>query len=216
MEEKNAGSFAEVRDPKAIRLLLDVGRNRLLAPFFGEAASVSGAAARLELDVTALLKQVQHFKAAGLLEIAREEPRKGRAVRFYRTPAQGFFVPARFIDFEKLYRKSDVYWQDQLFRSVVEAWDRRAKTGRAGVCVYAEGARVRIEPVTEPGVTWTSAGPSEEPFVYEWDLLQLSWDDAKAFQRELRDLLKTYGARAQPGEQPYIVQVALLPRHNGD
>lgn len=75
------------------RALADPEVRRVLVPFVGQERTVSRAAAELGMGVNALLVRVRRFVRLELLVVMREVPRNGRAVKVYRTVADGFFVP---------------------------------------------------------------------------------------------------------------------------
>lgn len=82
-----------IEDADAARALADPEEQRYLLPFIREELSLSEAARRLEVKPNALLYHIDKLLALGLLEVARVEPRRGRASKLYRASAERFFIP---------------------------------------------------------------------------------------------------------------------------
>ena len=82
-----------VTDLRATRLLLDPAEFHFFEPFLAREVTVSEAAATLGCRPNSLLAWVRRMVACGLLEVAREVPRAGRAIKVYRSVAEVLFVP---------------------------------------------------------------------------------------------------------------------------
>ena len=80
-----------VRNLKAVAFLTNPDCTRLLKPFlFGE-RTIKEAAEALRLEPAALYYPVKRMCDLGLLKVARETPRRGRALKVYRASAERFF-----------------------------------------------------------------------------------------------------------------------------
>ena len=101
-EAKPSSETVVVTNPQAGQLLSDPDKLRLLCPFFSGAYTVKEVAELLGLTLNAVYLQVQRFHKAGLLEVVRELPRAGRAVKVYETSATAFFVPLKLLAGETL------------------------------------------------------------------------------------------------------------------
>ena len=223
MEEENVSSFpgddvthrdahCEVRDPAAVRVLMDRNQVQLLRPFFDAEMTVSEAAERLELPLQFLYRKVVRFEKLGLLVVTRTEKRKGRGIRHYRTPAAQFYVPAQAIDMGLLLKRSEDYWQRRLKDGLLAVWNRR-REGGLGVKVAPNTiGGVRISLASAPGVPWRALDESEPAMLNSWLRLNLSFQDAKALQREMTTLLERYTDKHRPGgEATHIARFALAP-----
>lgn len=73
--------------------LADHDMRRFLEPFLGRECTARAAANELGEDLDRVLTRVRRFLRVGLLRVTRIEPRAGRAVKFYQTVADGFFIP---------------------------------------------------------------------------------------------------------------------------
>ena len=59
----------------------------------GQECSASEAAKTLGIKLTAMLYQLERLQALGLLQVTRQQARRGRPVKLYRATADKFFVP---------------------------------------------------------------------------------------------------------------------------
>lgn len=217
MKEQNASrsyteKYAEVTDPAAVKILMDRNQVQLLRPFFEGEATISDAAEALGLPLQFLFRKVQRFVALGLLLVSREASRKGRAVRYYRTPAGSFYVPAAAVDMAALLRRSEYYWQQQLVDGLLAVWRERSEGG-LGVQVHPNDiGGVRIALATEPGVIYRALGEGEEIMLNSWLRLNLTQEDAKALQLEMEALVDRYTGKHVPGRRAnFIARLALAP-----
>ena len=93
MEAKTLSSVMTVSDPRAASLLTDPKALEWLKPSIGDALTVSEAARQEGVNPNTLYGWVKHLETVGLVHVARVQPRKGRAVKYYRAVADTFFVP---------------------------------------------------------------------------------------------------------------------------
>lgn len=203
---------AVVRDPERARLLLDARSRAHLAPFLGRARSVSEAARAVGAKPNTVLRRVQRFLDAGLLEIAEVMPRRGRPLRRYRAIADVFFVPfeaSAAEDLEAALADREA-WVSSLFRrSVVRA--RREALGTWGTRIYRDARdRVQVQMAVRPDADAQPPGPDEPAVLSAWrDAIELDYPDAKALQRELYELLERY--QRKRGAQRYVIHLGLAP-----
>lgn len=80
------------------RLLLDLGNGPLLALLMSEARSAGRLAEELGQDVRRVHYKLGRLCEAGLVRVAREEKRAGRAVKFYEACATMYKVPFSLTD----------------------------------------------------------------------------------------------------------------------
>lgn len=211
-DEGSAASFLVVRDPAAAALLMDPTALRQLAPFLGRSRTVSEAARETGELPNTVLKRARRFLRLGLLVVAEERPRRGRAVKLYRTPADLFFVPfeATAADsLEAALAERDAYWERLLRRNVVRA--RREALGTWGTRVYRDvRGRLQVQTAITPEADATTLDADAPAALSSWrDSVTLDFHDAKALQREMYDLLLRY--EQKQGAQRYIVRLGLAP-----
>lgn len=201
-----------VSDPEQARLLLDARTRAQLAPFLARPLAVGEAARRAGEKPNTVLRRVQRFLAAGLLEVAETVPRRGRPIRRYRTIADVFFVPfeaSAAEDLEAALAEREAWVATVLRRAVVRA--RREAIGVWGTRIYRdERGRVQVQMAVRPDADAEPPGPEGPAVLSAWrDALELDYPDAKALQRELFELLQRY--QAKRGAQRYVIHLGLAP-----
>jgi hypothetical protein len=214
-----------VDDPAAAAVVLDPAARRYLAPFLGRERRVSDVARELGADMSAVLYRVRQFLRLGLLEVARVEPRRGRAVRYYRSVAKRFFVPfgaTTLAAQEALSPQTFAELQQALNESIGAAWTEAAGDERPlGVHVFrGRDDAVLMDVVPDgddehPSDFFTSLLESDAPAVWDtWGSISLAPEDAKALQREIASLVGRYrrSGDGAPGEREYLLRLAMAPR----
>lgn len=201
-----------VRDPAAAEALIDPYTLRQLEPFLGRERSVSEAARETGAKPNTVLARVRRFLRLGLLAVAREVPRRGRAVKRYRTVADVFFVPFDATGAETLeaaLRERDAYWEELLRREVVRA--RQEAVGPWGTRIYRDArGRLQVQAAVTPDRNTTTLDPDAPAVLSAWrDAVYLDFADAKALQREMFEMLQRYGRKR--GAQRYIVRLGMAP-----
>ena len=200
-----------VRNPQAVAFLTDPDCTRLLKPFlFGE-RTIKEAAEALHLEPSALYYPVTRMCDLGLLEVAREIPRRGRALKVYRASAERFFVPFENtgdVTLEGFISTLDAQWNAGLVKGLADAHRRAA--GRAegwGLSIYPHPSGLMALGIVP--------GPDAEPrplpgVVSLWDTgYYLSDQDVSALEGELNALLARY--REKRSGPRRVLRVALAP-----
>lgn len=164
-----------------------------------------------------MLYRVRTFLRAGLLSVTREEKRAGRPIKHYRSSHDAYFIPftaTPYADLEERLRKQFGVLVEELIRGVAAVLRQVGHDGRwfyrddDGLVGSKSGEEARLEfDFDDP--RW--------PTAYDfYAQVHLSRDEAKALQRELRDLHARYRLRCQVGSgERYIMQGILLPQ-SGD
>ncbi len=209
-------SYHVVRDPTAAELLMNPTTLRQLAPFLGRERTVGQAATESGELANTVLKRAKRFLAAGLLEVSGTLPRRGRPMKLYRTIADLFFVPFEATAAESLetsLAERDAYWERLLRRNVVRA--RMEALGTWGTRVYRdERGRLQVQTAVTPEADATTLDAAAPAVLSSWrDSVTLDFEDAKALQREMYELLLRY--EQKQGAQRYIVRLALAPVGRG-
>lgn len=222
MEERKSPSPHQERrtltvvDPAVAEILMDPERLRHLAPFLGRERSVGEAARESGAKPNTTLRRVQRLVALGLLEVTRERPRGGRAVKLYRSVADVFFVPfdATSADtLEGALADRDAYWEALLRHHVVRV--RREQLGTWGTRIYRDRrGRLQVQTALDAERNATSLDDDAPAILSAWrDRVYLDYPDAKALQRELFALLLRYQRKG--GSQRYVVRVGMAPLTEG-
>jgi hypothetical protein len=198
----------EIRDQRAVALLLSLSSARNLAPFLGRENTVSNAANELGLDIKAMFRWTQRFVACGLLEETRTVARSGRATRHYRTIASEFMIPVVALPLDVLVGTDNLLHQ-QMQDALLRAWLKNSADRPWGARVYLEGGRVSID-MSDGVSTQERISEAVTPAETRWFPVQLALPDAQAFAQELRDLEERYKARQTPDETTYLVHLAVV------
>lgn len=82
-----------VTEPAAVALLFDREHRTRLAPFLKQAHTVGDVASQLAEDPKRTFYFVRRYCRLGLLRETRRVKRHGRALKYYRATAAGFYVP---------------------------------------------------------------------------------------------------------------------------
>lgn len=212
MEPSRSPSVRVVQDKESADVLMSPVTLRQLEPFLGREATVGQAAAASSEKPNTVLKRVQRFLGLGLLRVAREEPRAGRAIKVYRTTADVFFVPFEATSaesFESALAEREAYWEDQLRSHVVRA--RREAYQAWGTRIYRDHeGRLQVQMAVTPDRNTNPLDSDGPPALSAWrDQVWLDYEDAKALQRELFETLLRYQRKG--GAQRYIVHAGLAP-----
>ena len=206
-----------VTNSEAARVLADPTERRFLNPFMRGERTLSEAAAEVGLKLNAMHYRVQKLLALGLIEVAREEPRKGRAVKVYWASAEAFFAPFEVTPYaslealitEMLHASSEHFIRNlaQTFLNRADSWGvLLAKEGGSGVA--------RLAPSHKPEAERPGASILDPDFPAVWvtnGFTALTFEEAKAFQRELSELLGRYSRPESSSEQRYYFTLGLTP-----
>lgn len=188
-------------EPVIAALLTDPVARRYFDPFLAQTLSVKEAADECGCSLDAMLYRVRVFERAGLLKVMEVRPRKGRAIKAYRTAHDAYFVPHRATPFATL--------EDQLYRGaepVIRDWAQ--STARVMQMRAIEDVRFYR---SAEGITWSEGvatadgvggfdprvldDPHRTPRLDITSVLYLSELDARAVQAELVALVEKWQPR---------------------
>ena len=214
--------WLKVEEPEAASIVTDPAARRFLLPFIGREGTVSKVATELGVDTSSMLYRVRQFVRLGLIEEVRVEPRRGRAIRHYRSVADGFFVPFQATSLTTQVSLSPHAFsqlQERLNESIGQAWLAACGEQQTlGMLVFrhVEGNITHnIVPDPEddrPNRFFDQLLEPDAPAVWDtWGNLRLTQEDAKALQMDMATLLKRYWPKETEGGQEYIVRLAIAP-----
>jgi hypothetical protein len=212
MEVEKSPRTLIVTESEAAAVLVDPLALRHLAPFLGRECTVGQAARETGEKPNTMLKRVRRFVELGLVEVVREKPRKGRAIKVYRSRAEVFFVPFEATSAESLeaqLAERDAYYEALLRRQVVRA--RMEAFPTWGTRIYRDArGRLQVQTAINPFENVTALEDGAPAVLSAWrDGLMLDYGDAKALQRELFELLLRY--QRKKGSQRYVLRLGLAP-----
>ena len=204
---------------EAVGVFTNRKRLRMLEPFVGGECTVKAAAERANVPLNLMHYHAMKFLELGLLEVARLEARRGRAVKHYRAVADGFFLPYSNLPTattEEHIAAFDAPMREALIRAIAasahqlgghQAWGRRFALDERGILGMFTGPDPEEQRDFDIiGVLLTDHAPA---FWNSWDVLELEPNEAKAFQREVAALAHKYRNRGGGGR--YLVRFALAP-----
>jgi hypothetical protein len=201
-----------VTEPAVAAALMNPRTLRQLEPFLNCERTVLEAARESGVKPNTMLARVKRFVTLGLLVVVREVPRAGRAVKVYTTSAESFFVPYEITPSETLevsMQERERYWERLLRKNVVRV--RSEDVGSWGTRIYRDTrGRLQVQAALTPVQNYTMLAPERPAALSAWrDAIYLDFDEAKALQREMFDLLKKYQQKS--GAQRYILHLGLAP-----
>ncbi|GGJ36406.1 hypothetical protein [Deinococcus roseus] len=205
-----------IHNPEAANLLTDPRVLSFLSPFMDRACTVKMAHESLGVSSHTMLYWVNKFLALGLLEVGGVQERKGKPIKWYRTPGRGFVIPLPLIPnstLEDLLLRHDEPFNAQLIGSLVKtSIDTLRHLNRWEMLVWKEDTlRIDMRSLDHegPGFHELLLTPESPAMLFELAQLQLDFEEAKSFQKELSDLLRKY--RQKKGAGQYLARVALAP-----
>ncbi len=215
------GSHAWVRieNLEAAKLLTNPNQLKFLWAFFQGELSVTQAATLHEISPIAMYRRIKRFEVLGLLRVSRLETRAGRAIKHYRTTAEGFFIPFIHTPFETpegFALQMDDFYRIRLIEGL---WRARGNLSEMGICVGIDAqGRVRSTPSRNRGericaIERLDSLSAHDPATWsEWAVMWLEFEQAKAFQRELGELVQRYYRVQHPKKgQCYLIHTAMAP-----
>lgn len=207
MRTENSPQFpvpthVDIRNPEAVRTLLNHKQRQAFRPFMRQTVSVSEAASLVGESINTMLKRVQRWLEYGLL--IETEPKR------YTAAAHSFFVPQSVIarlDLEQLLKQLDAFEADIMRRGQLEA---ALQVDDWGLRFTLDNDQDwNIQPARTGMQPWNYKAPDAPAILAETNLLELEFADAKALQQELMEVVRRYLNRSGNGR--YIVRLGMAP-----
>ena len=211
MTDPNSDSFFTVTEGEQARLLTEPVSKEFFKPFLARERSASEAATIMQCSLNTMLYRIKTLLRAGLLGVVREEPRKGRAVKIYRSVHDAYFIPFSVTPYATLEERLEVQ-AAPIFSGLIRSYAAALKKNeRYGHHIF----------IGEGGGVWTSdllpkLTPAGLPNIFTDIYIKLRDEDAHALGEELRELLERAlrldkEAQNDPEARTYLNMVALLP-----
>ncbi|MFM7403436.1 MAG: ArsR/SmtB family transcription factor [Erythrobacter sp.] len=181
-----------IADPAAAAFASPV-QAKIVQTLIGEEMTASRLAGIVQLPLSLLNYHLAKCQKLGLVHIAREQPRAGRALKYYRAAARSFFVPS-----ELLARLPGT----DMTRQLRDALDRSQARSVQGVNFTHEEGHPRMRLVKDP-----STASSKIEF---WLEMGLTSADAAALIGELRAVVERFAMRGRDSEPRYLLHVAAV------
>jgi DNA-binding transcriptional ArsR family regulator len=181
----------EISDPRSAALLANTRQRHILLALVDRERSQTELSETLGIALNLLHHHLVRLEAAELIEVTRTEPRRGRAVRYFRSVARSFFVPAE---------QAPEPPRHQLMNELDQALAaRRAGTYRGILYFHDDGPRMQV--ISESG--------RKQPAAELWHRMRLAEGDAVELIDELRNLFARFQARSAEKGHEFIVHGAV-------
>lgn len=211
--------WRRVDDPDAADALLREESFRFLRPFLTRERTLGEAARELGASVALLHYHARRLAALGLLEVARETPRRGRPLKHYRAVSSRFYVPfaaTRLDSLETLMALAEEGEQRRFVRDFVRAGLRAAPHAeRGGTLVHVmPGGMVSVDFTPDPPPDARTPPEFGAGLWSSWTTLHLTPAEAADLERELAALWRAKVERhgvAAPGRRPFTLRLGLVP-----
>lgn len=212
-------AFYRVETERQAKLLGHPERGHYLHFFMGQERSVSAAAQLLGCSLQTMHYRVKQLMKAGLLRVAREEQRAGRAVKYYRAVSDAFFVPDVLTEHADLEERFMADLQPTLRRITKGIAEGFRREGRTGQCRYLDeqGRISSYGGVEKPdgAIEFNLEYPFRLPNTDRRGDIYLTDEEARELAQELGALFDCYLGRADTPKRrkefAFIYALVLAP-----
>jgi hypothetical protein len=210
-----------ITDPTQAKALTNAKLIGFLQAFIGQERSVTEASERWKVTLNAAYYRIKRLEDLKLIAVASETARAGRNLKRYRAVSDNFFVPLGIVpeaSLEEFLEATNLHFQELMLRSQVRAI-RTSFSERAprhwGIHVGQDGSgKLTVHLADQFGNDPDLSDPAMPIIVDGWPQLQLDYEDAKAFQRELFAFFRKYEKKR--GTRKYLFHFALAPLEESD
>jgi len=209
-----------VDNEQTAKLLLDTRYQAVLAFFTLRKNTVSALAEHLNVSVANAYYYVRLLSSSNIIEIASEEKRAGKSLKYYRCSADTYFISSQVASSHTLREfiaASDAGLSEMLERSIEEHVYERPDWGLR----FFRDDVGNIHTAFTPKNNWRDWGWLEHNFLPNQAAifsvtvpLSLKHEQAKALQAELGQLFQKYYINALAGqakEPSYVMRLELAP-----
>ena len=225
MQQLNESSSSEctwqtIAAEPAARLLTNPEEASWITPFLGHETTIKAAAEELGLPMLVMYRAVKRLEQLGLVSVARTQARKGRAVLYYRSSSDAYFVPYSATaegTLENLLENSERPWRSAVVKSLARSFQEAQANSHLELGLRLYRCEDRVYFVHALGSGKTSSLGLTQSFLefdapairHEWVMLHLSFVRAKELQQRMAALLNEYKNDMQGNE--YLAGVTLAP-----
>ena len=186
----------EIETEEQASILFNVAGRRYFEPFLGRENNIASASREVGCSVETMTYRVKKFLASGFLAVTRMETRQGRAIKYYRSVADVFFLPLSimpYADVEEMLEVQSRIWVESLVHGIAGALSQENDLGQY---LYRD----------LNGEVWFSgSSPSKksddsyESVVFDsFGELFLTNEEAMALRKALIDVLLLYSSKSIP------------------
>jgi hypothetical protein len=198
----------DVTNAEVARVLTDLTQLRSITRFFDE-VTLSEAAKDLKIKMTTLLYRVHRWVKLDILEVSREEARKGKAIKFYRVTSKVFYVPFDLTpneslkDLLRMLSPTEVFDRElaRVLRHMSTDWV--IKISKHATKELSTNIELKqMDKKTEPDDTPTK--PDDPAILSGFGFLELDFATAKALEKD-------YEKKQIKNTQSYVYRIGLTP-----
>jgi hypothetical protein len=201
----------EPNNSLAARILADPDVAVFLKPFMRQPTTVRAAAEEFKLPLQTMHYRVLQMLRAGLLEVVRVEPRRGRPIKHYQATATAFRIPLDLVPHTLLENLTEhVSWKSQLERGLQKALGESDYESQMVVYLNEDGLLIWGSRLDDYEGDPEFLKPQYPATLNLWTGgLRLDRADAKALQRDLWEVYEHYAHRG--GAEKYVMHLGLAP-----
>lgn len=195
MQHSFLTSSHRIEDPRLARIFADTLKRRLLLFCAGQERTVSDIAQSFGKPLKQVHYHVTRLHRLGLLEIAREENRPGRAIKHYRAIARAFFLPSLLLESPN----------ERLAHALREKLSNSENARSLGTLFFTDDlGRPSMEVVLSEEV--------EDDHAFElWAQIALTRPQVRKLRTELLALAEEARENAPASEKTYYFHAAIAP-----
>ncbi|MDP9123015.1 MAG: winged helix-turn-helix domain-containing protein [Pseudomonadota bacterium] len=198
MKDKILSRTLRIEDDRRAAAFSAPLRRRLVLALVPREQSVKELSDSLGVEMKRLHYHVTMLVKLELVIVAREQPRAGRPVKFYRAASSSFFVPDSV---------ASTAPTDALVDGLRESLQRQRERSSGGFLYDTDaGGRLRMRRVEAHGRRPVAA-------IEQWRLMRLSRADAARLVQELSECVARYAG--SPSGQAHLVHLAVAPHPAG-
>jgi hypothetical protein len=201
MKYENMSSSITIQDPRAAAVFSQSHLRRILLQFALQPRSIAEVASDLQIDIKQLHQIVCKFHRLGLVVVAHERKRAGRAIRLYQATAKSYFIPAA---------ATPGLFSLGLAKELREAlaFDA-AKAVKGMLFSLDDDGRVLGQVVENPGAAFVPLD--------SWRILRLSASRAAQLKQEIFNVLDRFQSEIDTSGQVFLVHAGMARRleHRG-
>lgn len=200
-------------DPEQARILSDRVSLRFFRPFIAKERSASEVADELGVALDTVLYRIRTFRRAGLLQVARLEPRAGRPIKHYRSVHDAYIIPFELTPHANLEETLHLYFRECAEIVAPPLAQSMRQVGREGRVLYRNA---------DDGEVWQSSANSLEVLSNDANLsalgdfmddrLELTDAEARELLGELRGVWQQFRNKKGPSEtrKTYFFQFLVV------
>ncbi len=211
----------EVTTSEAANALLSEKGADILHTFIPEGLSLSDAAKRLDMKLNTLLYHVNRLIKLGILQISGTKKQNGKTVKLYQTVAEKFAVPFTLTNAatsQELITQIAQVPLDSFMKNIVIS--RRNQSAEwvilMGYSKVSDGLTINLTPKQKTAedyqnyVAQQSNDPNRPVALFNSTDFNLSFEDAKALETEMKELVTKYREKSNDGLQRYVAILGLV------